>query len=154
VTVDILAHVHRPRLLIAVCLTLGLLALALPAASLAGGSAGDQQYTDPFGGGAAKPAQTTTASTPASTSTPVAPPATTTAAAPPATTPAAPAQTTPVAPAAANPTAPDPTATTATSSDPPATLPMTGYSAWMAGGFGAVMLASGLALRRRALPPR
>jgi hypothetical protein len=153
VTVDILAHVRRPRLLIAVCLTLGLLALALPAASLAGGSAGDQQYTDPFGGGAAKPAQTTTASAPPATATQTAtataPPAAT---APPQTNP--PATTTPVAPAAG---ASDPPATTADSSttaDPPATLPMTGYSAWMAGGFGAVMLASGFALRRRALRPR
>jgi hypothetical protein len=152
VTVDILADVRRPRLLIAVCLTLGLLALALPAASLAGGSAGDQQYTDPFGGGAAQPAQTTTASAPPATTTqaPTATaPATT---APPQTNP--PATTTPVAPAAG---ATDPPATTADSSttaDPPATLPMTGYSAWMAGGFGVVMLASGFALRRRALPPR
>src|ERR1700761_6164281 len=96
---------RRSRLLIAACLTLGVLALALPAASLAGGSAGDQQYTHPFGGGAAQPAQTSTTSAAPPTTT-SAPPASSTAAAPPATTPAAPVQTTPAAPVQTTPAAP------------------------------------------------
>jgi hypothetical protein len=142
--------VRRPRHLIAVCLTLGLLALALPAVSLAGGSAGDQQYTDPFGGGGGSSATTTqptTTSAPPATAT--TPPATT----PPATTPPAtttPAtttpETTPAAPADTGPISADPSATT--------TLPYTGYPAWMAAGFGVAMLGAGLTLRRRARPER
>lgn len=122
--------------MIVACLLLGLLALGAPAVALAGGSAGDQQYTDPFGAG------TTTTSAARDTAT-----ATT-----PATTPAS--ATTP----AATPTAADPApAQTSTGSQPTATvagtassLPYTGYDTWMAAGFGAVMLATGLGLRLQA----
>jgi LPXTG-motif cell wall-anchored protein len=124
-------------------LLLGALALAVPAVTLAaggGGSAGDQQYTDPFGG----------------TSTPTSKPKTT-ATTPPQTTPTpAPAPTT-----SATPVASTQTATTQTSSDPTTptatiassttgTLPRTGYDSWLAAGLGFVLVGGGLALRVRA----
>jgi hypothetical protein len=151
--IAILGAVRRLRKLWVLCLTLGLFALALPAASLAGGSAGDQQYTDPFGGGggsSATTSQTTTASAP--------PP--TTAAAPPATTPAdtTPVETTPAttpdATTAVSPTPDTGVVTTDPTGGSAGTLPYTGYPAWMAGGFGVVMLVSGLTLRRRSRTER
>ena len=118
--------------MIVACLLLGLLALGAPAVALAGGSAGDQQYTDPFGAGTTTTSaarDTATATTPASATTP--------AATPPAADPA-PAQTS---------TGSQPTATVAGTSS---SLPYTGYDTWMAAGFGAVMLATGLGLRLQA----
>ncbi len=52
ITVAILARVRALRWLVTCMLLLGALALAIPAVTLAsgGGSAGDQQYTDPFAG--------------------------------------------------------------------------------------------------------
>ena len=61
---------RRPRHALVVLLVLGLLGFALPALALAagGGSAGDQQYTDPFGGsGSATTTHRTTTSAPAPT---------------------------------------------------------------------------------------
>jgi len=108
-----------------------MLALSVPAASLAsgGGSAGDQQYTDPF-------ANTTTAK-----STTTAPAATSTATPAPATAPAsAPAPVTPTATAAA---------TTTSTTVAPSTLPFTGFDSRLAGALGVSMIAGGMILRRR-----
>lgn len=111
-----------------------LAALALPAMSLAGGSAGDQQYTDPFSGGSGSTSHTSTAPTPTHTATPTPAPATAT-------------------PTSAATTA-EPTATMAsTPADPVAstsTLPNTGYDLWTAGGFGLMSIGAGLLIRRRA----
>ena len=145
---------RRPRLLtVACCLVLAVACLGAPAIALAGGSAGDQQYTDPFSGGspgggsatATAPAQTETATAPAQT-TPAESPDTTPAPTAPADT--TPSETTPVEPS----TEPDPTATVAAPST--GTLPYTGYAAWTAAGFGAVLLGAGLALRLRTRPAR
>ena len=121
------------------------LALAVPAATLAanGGSAGDQQYTDPFAGTPA-PTSTQTSTTPA--------PAPATATAPVASTPSAgtpaPVTATPAAsPAAGSET---PAATTTPVPTHPTELPFTGYDSWLAAGLGAAMVAGGLVLRRRA----
>jgi LPXTG-motif cell wall-anchored protein len=127
-------------------LLLGALALAVPAVTLAsgGGSAGDQQYTDPF------------ASTPPKTkSTPQ-----TTATTPPPTTATAPASTAPAAPAPTTTSQATPVASTATSSDPTTptatiasstagTLPHTGYDSWLAAALGFVLVSGGLLLRAR-----
>lgn len=127
-------------------LVLVLLALAVPAVSVAGGSAGDQQYTDPFpGGGGTQTAPTTTSSAPATTTSSPAPAPTPSSPAVPSSTPATPAST------AGATTAADPTATiagtgTGTSSS---TLPYTGYDAWTAVGFGLTMVVGGVALRWR-----
>jgi hypothetical protein len=119
---------------------LGLLALlAGPTVALAqgGGSAGDQQYTDPFG-------STTHSSTHTQTQTQTQP--TTTSA--PATTPAA----TSTAPTTAPATAPASTdtsssavATAATGSG--ATLPYTGLDLWTVVGIGLTLMATGLLIR-------
>jgi LPXTG-motif cell wall-anchored protein len=114
-------------------LVMGVLALSVPAVTLAnggGGSAGDQQYTDPFAG----------TSTPTSTSH-TTPPATATA---PATTSFS--QPVPVA-APATGTTSDPTATIAATSTNQ--LPYTGYDGWLAAALGFVMVAGGMVLRRR-----
>jgi hypothetical protein len=137
-------------------LLLVLVALAVPAVSLAGGSAGDQQYTDPFSGGSSgsgsHTAGTTTSSPATTTSSPA--PAQTTPSAAPSTTPAD-----PTTAAAVPTTAGDPTATAAavptTAGEPTATmaggssttLPHTGYDAWTAVGFGVALVAGGAALR-------
>jgi hypothetical protein len=119
-------------------LLLGVLALAAPAVTLAagGGSAGDQQYVDPFAHTHGSHTSTTT-------------PTTTSAPAPVATTPA-PVTTTP---AAATTTSTDPTATTASTATTPLTsaktLPYTGYDGWLAGGFGLILAGTGLGLRRK-----
>jgi len=119
-------------------LVLGLLAMLAPAASLAGcsGSAGDQQYVDPLAGchkhkGSTTPAATTTPS--AATTTPSA------SATPPAT-----------AASSTTPTATTATGAGATGKDPSSkTLPYTGFETWEAAGFGLILLAGGLVLRRR-----
>jgi hypothetical protein len=123
---------------------LGVLALAAPAVTLAGGggSAGDQQYTDPFAHthSSASSHKSTTTST------------TTNAPAPATATPTTPATTT--TPAAPSTPTTDPTATIAsTTTTPPTsakTLPYTGYDGWLAGAFGLVLAAAGLGLRRKA----
>jgi LPXTG-motif cell wall-anchored protein len=115
--------VPGPRKIVSYLLLLGALALTVPAVTVAsgGGSAGDQQYTDPFatqpGSGAShkstKPSTTTTA------------------------------------PPAATSTAPAPAANTALSTSAK-TLPYTGYDSWLAAGFGLVLAGAGLGLRRKA----
>jgi cytoskeletal protein RodZ len=123
-------------------LLLVLVALAVPAVSFAGGSAGDQQYTDPFGAtsGSGSHSASTSTSSPATTTSS---PAQTT---PPSTTPAAPTPSAdPTTAAVAPTTAGDPTATMAGGSS--TTLPYTGYDAWTAVGFGLTLLAGGAALR-------
>jgi LPXTG-motif cell wall-anchored protein len=106
------------------------LALALPSAAFAQG-AGDEQYQDPFGDeqGQQEPAPT---ATPAPTQAPVQPSQSQPAPAAPATTaaPAAPAQQ-PAAPSGRQ-------------------LPYTGFEAGWIALAGAVLLVSGVALRRRA----
>jgi LPXTG-motif cell wall-anchored protein len=128
-------------------LLLGALALAAPAVTLAsggGGSAGDQQYTDPFAGtapGKSKP-KTTTTSTPTTSSQP----ATTT----PATTTPAAAPTTTATPVASTATSSDPTTPTATiASTTTGELPHTGYDGWLAATLGFVLVGGGLVLRAR-----
>jgi LPXTG-motif cell wall-anchored protein len=126
-------------------LLLGALALAIPAVTLAsgGGSAGDQQYTDPFAGtapGKSKP-KTTTTGTPTTSSQPAA------------TTPAA-TPTTSATPAASTSTSSDPTTPTATiasttTSTTAGELPHTGYDGWLAATLGFVLVGGGLGLRAR-----
>lgn len=143
---------------------LGALALGAPAAALADGSAGDQQYNDPFAGGGGN-ATTTTHSDPTATTPPMPSTTPTTRETTPATSPA-PATTTTTAPAPA-PASADTTVANAavhpsTSAGPTATiaggssaggssstLPYTGYDAWAGAGFGAAMLAAGIGLRLR-----
>jgi LPXTG-motif cell wall-anchored protein len=120
-------------------LLLGALALAVPAVTLAsgGGSAGDQQYTDPFAGTPAPSKSKTT-----TTTTPAPPPSTTTS--------AAPAPTTTVTPVASTQTASDPTTPTATIATSTAgQLPRTGYDSWLAGVAGFALMGGGLMLRAR-----
>lgn len=126
---------RAPRRLLVPLLALALIALAAPVASLAsgGGSAGDQQYTDPFAGSQTTTPQTTTHTV---TSPPPAP-------APAAT---APAPTTPATPAPTASTTPPQTAAPTTLNR----LPYTGYDGWVGAGFGITMIAGGLVLRRRA----
>src|SRR5450755_1119127 len=128
---------------VATCLlVLGALALAIPAATLAagGGSAGDNQYTDPFAH--SHSSSTATATTPATATAPAATTSPVTAA--PTTTSAAPAATPTV-------TTPAPTATLATSTAgaSPRTLPYTGLDGLLAGVLGVGLIAGGTALRRR-----
>jgi hypothetical protein len=114
------------RLLVAACAV----ALALPAAALAQGGAGDDQYTDPFGSERATPTPTPQAAAPAPTATPA---------------PAQPEPTTTSAPATAATPAP------ATASAPVTRqLPYTGAPAWLTGAAGVLLLWSGIALRLRA----
>jgi hypothetical protein len=122
-------------------LLLGALALVVPAVTVAsgGGSAGDQQYTDPFAGtspGKSKPKTTTTS----------APTTSTQAATQPATSSAPPAST----PVASATTSSDPTTPTATiASSTAGQLPHTGYDSWLAAGLGFVLVSGGLGLRER-----
>jgi len=141
--IAILAPVRTSRWLVTCMLLLAALALALPAVTLAGGggSAGDQQYTDPFAGtapGKSKPK--TTATTPPATSTQPAatsPPATAT-------------PTTSVTPVASTATGSDPTTPTATiASSTTGQLPHTGYDGWLAAALGFALVAGGLGLRAR-----
>jgi hypothetical protein len=126
-------------------LLLILVALAVPAVSLAGGSAGDQQYTDPFGGSNGSGSHSASTST-SSAATTTSSPAQTTPSAAPSTTPAASTNSADPTTAAAVPTtAGEATATMAGGSS--TTLPYTGYDAWTAVGFGLTLLAGGAALR-------
>jgi hypothetical protein len=131
-------------------LLLVLVALAVPAASLAGGSAGDQQYTDPFAGGSggsgSHTAGTTTSSpAPAQTTSTPAPAQTTSSPAPPTTVAASTNSADPTTAAAVSTTAGEPTATMASGSS--TELPQTGYDAWTAVGFGLTLVVGGAALR-------
>ena len=122
-------------------LLLGVLVLAVPAVTLGsgGGSAGDQQYTDPFAGtspGKSKPKTTTTGAP--TTSTQAAAPTTS---APPAATPVASSST------SSDPTTP--TATIASATGTAGELPHTGYDSWLAAGLGFVLVGGGLGLRAR-----
>jgi hypothetical protein len=135
--------VPRSRSVLAGMLLLLALALAAPAVSLAGGSAGDQQYTDPFSGGSGAGSRTASTSTSAPATTP---PQTTTSPSA-STTPATPTNATdPATVAAVSSTAGEPTATMASTSP---TLPYTGYDAWTAIGFGLTLAAGGAVLRWR-----
>lgn len=124
----------------------GAVALSIPAATLAsgGGSAGDQQYTDPFAG-TSTPTRTshpptTVTSPPASPTTTAAP--TITVAPTPTPTPS-PATATATGTPTSDPS-PTPTATTAANQ-----LPYTGYDSGLAGALGLALVGGGLALRRR-----
>jgi hypothetical protein len=122
-------------------------ALAVPAGALAGGSAGNQQYTDPFAGstGATQTKTQAAATAPATTA-----PATTAPAAtpPPATTSPDTATTGPptTGPSTTDPSTTDPTTTADATAT---TLPYTGYADWAAGALGAGLIALGLTLRLR-----
>lgn len=136
--IAILAQVRTSRWLVTCIVLLGALALAVPAVTIAsgGGSAGDQQYTDPFGGsspGKSKPKTTasTTTTQAATTSTPVAT----------STTPVATAD--PTTAAASDPTTP--TATIATSTA--GRLPHTGYDSLLSAVLGFALVSGGLILR-------
>ncbi len=142
----------RPCHVIACLCLLGL--LSAPAVALAqGGSAGDQQYTDPLAGTttgshtSTQPASTTPASSPTTSSTPATPtPASST---PATTTPAPSGQATTAAPATSDSAAP--TATTASSgTGSQKTLPFTGIDLWAVAGIGLSLTASGLLIRLRA----
>jgi LPXTG-motif cell wall-anchored protein len=129
-------------------LLLGVLALAVPAVTLAGGggSAGDQQYTDPFAGtapGKSKP-KTTTTRTPTTATQPATTPATTPAATAPPTTSA-----TPVASTSGASDPSTPTATIASSTGTAGELPHTGYDGWLAAALGVALVGGGLGLRAR-----
>jgi hypothetical protein len=137
------------RHLAVLLVVLGALALAVPAVALAGGSAGNNQYTNPFGSGTTS--QPTTTAAPQTSSTTA--PQPTTSAAPPPTT-ASPGTGTSVV-TTSDPTATsEPTATAAASPGAATTtggtgLPRTGYAVWELAGFGLVMTAAGFAIRRR-----
>lgn len=122
-----------PRRLLIPILLLVALAGVLPAVALAGGSAGNQQYTDPFAGSTSSSSATVTVTSTAATPPPDTTPVVTSSASattpPPATTPAA--------------------TTPATSTVRPAHLPFTGYNGWLAAALGAGMVSGGIALRRR-----
>ena len=125
--------VSRPRTLLALLIVLGLSAAVGPSLALAGGgSAGDNQYVDPLTGVHSHSGShsSSTSSTPA--------PASTTQATAAATTPA-----TTTAPTATT------AATTTDASGKTKALPFTGFADWQAAGLGALLLAGGLALRRR-----
>jgi hypothetical protein len=132
--------VRTPRWLVTCLLLLAAIAFAVPAVTFASGagSAGDQQYTDPFGGssspGKSKPKTTTTSAPTTSTE--------------PASTAPAATSTTPVASTS---TASDPTTTpTATiASTTAGQLPRTGYDGWLAAALGFVLVGGGLGLRAR-----
>lgn len=126
-----------------VCLGL-LLLLAGPTVALAqgGGSAGDQQYTDPFGSTTHSSTHTQTQTQQTSTSPPVTTPADTS------TVPAGADATTP----AGTDTSSGPVATAATNasgSGSGKTLPYTGLDLWTVVGVGLTLMASGLLIRIR-----
>jgi hypothetical protein len=122
--------VSRSRTLLVLLLIFGLLAALGPALALAdGGSAGDQQYVDPLAGvhshsGNSSASSSTTPTTTSATD---------------ATT----AVTTPTATSAATTSPADP-------SGKSKNLPFTGFEDWQVAGLGAVLLAGGLVIRRRA----
>jgi hypothetical protein len=136
--IAILAPVRTPRWLVISMLVLGAIALAIPAVTIAaggGGSAGDQQYTDPFGGtSSGKSTSTATTTSAPSTSTQSA-----------ATSP----PTTSATPVASTSTASDPTTPTATIASTTGELPHTGYDGWLAAALGFALVGGGLGLRAR-----
>jgi hypothetical protein len=140
------------RHLAALLVVLGALALTVPAIALAGGSAGNNQYTNPFG------SSTTSQPPPPQTSSTTAPETTTSSAPPETQTSSTPPPATAVSPdTATSAVTSDPTEPTATAASPdPATstagkgLPRTGYAVAEIAGFGLVMIAGGLVIRRRA----
>lgn len=117
---------------------LGALALAVPAVTLAsgGGSAGDQQYTDPFAGtpppGKSKPKTTATTSPPTTSTAPATP---------------TPTSATPVASTSSSSDPTTPTATIASSTA--GTLPHTGYDGRLAAALGFGLVGGGLLIRAR-----
>jgi hypothetical protein len=137
-------RVFRPRHILACTIILGLLAVLSPAASLAsscggGGSAGNQQYIDPLCGtqhhkssGSSGSGSGSGSGSSGATSTP---------------------QTTTPVPTTTTPTATTAATTSTTSPDPKGkpkkTLPFTGFNTLEAAGFGFVLIAGGLGLRRR-----
>jgi LPXTG-motif cell wall-anchored protein len=136
------------RHLAALLVVLGALALAVPTVALAGGSAGNNQYTNPFGSGTTSQPTTTAPPQTSSTTAPV----TTTSVPPPASTQSAATATTSVV--TTTDPASGPTATAAASPGAGATtggkaLPRTGYADWELAGFGLVLVAGGLVIRRR-----
>jgi LPXTG-motif cell wall-anchored protein len=135
------------RHLAALLVVLGTLALAVPAVALAGGSAGNNQYTNPFGSGTTSQPTTTASPQTSSTTAPV----TTTSSPPPASTQSAATATTSVV--TTTDPASGPTATAAASGAGATTggkaLPRTGYAEWELAGFGLVLVAGGLVIRRR-----
>jgi hypothetical protein len=146
--IAILRAMRDGRHLAALLVVLGALALAVPAVALAGGSAGNNQYTNPFGSGT-----TSQPSTPPPQTSSTAASQTASSTSPPATTVSPATVTTSVV------TTSDPTATsepTATAASPAAGtttggegLPRTGYAVWEIAGFGLVMVAGGFVIRRR-----
>jgi hypothetical protein len=151
--VAILRAMRDGRHLAALLVVLGALALAVPALALAGGSAGNNQYTNPFGGGTTSQLATTPPRTSSTTA-----PVTTTSTPPPVST-ESPGTT--ESPPTATPTTsvvttsePAPTATAAASPGAGTTtdgkaLPRTGYAGWEIAGFALVMIAGGFVIRRR-----
>jgi LPXTG-motif cell wall-anchored protein len=120
-----------PRLTRVLGAAAAVLALA-PSTALAQG-AGDDQYNDPFGSNQQQATPTPTPRAPAATPAPAAPPA----------QPARPAATATAAP-------PGPAATAAPTGP---TLPYTGVDAWPLAAGGALLLGTGLTLRRRLREP-
>lgn len=137
---------RSPRLLAAAALSAGL--LAAPAGALAQGSAGDNQYADPFAGGNSGGGSQGSAHPKHHGAAPVrhAAPQRTTRATPTTSAPAP-------APVQAESTSAAGAATSSASADSSTastrTLPRTGFDALPEAGLGAVMLLSGLALRAR-----
>ncbi len=129
---------RRSRLATAVCLLLGVLALALPAGALAGGSAGNQQYTDPFGSGRHSGTTSTRAATTATTPTPTTPST---------TTPSTSSSGGGVDPTTAATTSSAPAVVTSRSAS--GSLPYSGFAVPTAAGLGVVLIAGGIGLRRR-----
>jgi cytoskeletal protein RodZ len=138
----------RSRRILICLILLGLFALVTPVMALAqggGGSAGDNQYTDPLSG-SPPPTQTNTNTAP-TTSTSSAPPATSTAPSSDATT----TTSTPTPTPTPAPTATAPTATIASSTGTgtSAQLPYTGYDGGLAAAIGFVLAGGGIVLRLR-----
>jgi hypothetical protein len=145
--IAILAEVRTSRWLATCMLLLGVLVLSVPAVTLAsggGGSAGDQQYTDPFAGTAPGTGKSKTTSTP-TTSTHAAPSPTTATSPPPAATPTG----TAVASTSTSLDPTTPTATIASTTSTAGELPRTGYDGWLAAAVGFVLVGGGLGLRAR-----
>jgi LPXTG-motif cell wall-anchored protein len=130
--------VRTRRWLVTCLLLLAAFAFAVPAVTLASGgcSAGDQQYTDPFGGSSSSGKSKTTTTSAPSTSTQ-----------PPTTS----APTASATPAASTSTASDPTSTPTATIASTATnqLPHTGYDSRLAAVLGFVLAGGGLGLRAR-----
>ncbi len=136
----------RTRRLLVGLLVVGLFALTLPVAALAGGSAGDQQYVDPV-------KHKTSSSTTTSSSSPSSSDASSSNTTPSSSGSSAPttSSTLSATPAASTTTNPVATtaATTSTSTHAAKQLPYTGYNDPAAAALGALLVLGGFALRRR-----